>query len=43
MRLHLDWSAFDAYGEGDAYAALPAHGAGFGKAAAVFCIGTAPR
>ncbi|MEX8518151.1 MAG: (Fe-S)-binding protein [Leptothrix sp. (in: b-proteobacteria)] len=39
MRLHLDWSAFDAYGEGDAYAALPAHGAGFGKAAAV-CIGS---
>lgn len=37
--LQLDWSAYDAYGAGDAYAHLPAHGAGFGKAAAV-CIGS---
>jgi len=37
--LTLDWSAYDAYGQGDAYAALPAHGGGFGKAAAV-CIGS---
>lgn len=36
--LQLDWTAYDAYGAGDAYAHLPAHGAGFGKAAAV-CIG----
>ncbi len=37
--LVLDWSGYDAYGAGDAYAALPSHGAGFGKAAAV-CIGS---
>jgi glycerol-3-phosphate dehydrogenase subunit C len=37
--LVLDWRAYDAYGEGDAYAAIPSHGAGFGKAAAV-CIGS---
>jgi len=37
--LQLDWTAYDAYGAGDAYAHLPAHGAGFGKAAAV-CIGS---
>lgn len=34
----LDWSAYDAYGEGDAYAQLPARGGSFGKAAAA-CIG----
>lgn len=34
----LDWSAYDAYGEGDAYAQIPASGGSFGKAAAV-CIG----
>jgi len=39
LPLALDWSAYDAYGAGDAYAALPRHGAGFGKAAAV-CIGS---
>jgi glycerol-3-phosphate dehydrogenase subunit C len=37
--LQLDWSAYDAYGAGDAYAHVPAHGGGFGKAAAV-CIGS---
>ena len=37
--LQLDWTAYDAYGAGDAYAHLPAHGAGYGKAAAV-CIGS---
>jgi len=37
--LALDWSAYDAYGAGDAYAQLPATGGGFGKAAAV-CIGS---
>ena len=37
--LVLDWSAYDAYGAGDAYAAIPSHGAGLGKAAAV-CIGS---
>lgn len=37
--LALDWSAYDSYGQGDAYAALPAHGGGFGKAAAA-CIGS---
>jgi glycerol-3-phosphate dehydrogenase subunit C len=39
LRLRLDWSGYDSYGQGDAYAALPAHGGGFGKAAAV-CIGS---
>ncbi|GAA5172124.1 (Fe-S)-binding protein [Viridibacterium curvum] len=34
----LDWSAYDSYGAGDAYAQLPSAGGGFGKAAAV-CIG----
>jgi hypothetical protein len=38
MKLHLDWSAYDSYGAGDAYAHLPASGGSFGKAAAV-CIG----
>src|SRR5512139_1632947 len=38
MDTQLDWSAYDSYGDGDAYAALPATGGGYGKAAAV-CIG----
>lgn len=38
MKTQLDWSGYDHYGEGDAYASIPAHGEGFGKAAAV-CIG----
>lgn len=37
--LALDWSAWDAYGAGDAYAQLPAHGEGWGKASAA-CIGS---
>jgi Fe-S oxidoreductase len=39
MKLELDWSAWDSYGQGDAYAAVPRHGEGFGKAAAL-CIGS---
>ena len=39
LQLQLDWSGYDSYGQGDAYAELPAHGAGFGKAAAL-CIGS---
>ncbi len=38
METQLDWSAYDSYGAGDAYAAVPAAGGAFGKAAAV-CIG----
>lgn len=38
MQTELDWSAYDSYGAGDAYAQLPARGGGFGKAASV-CIG----
>ncbi|MDP3872112.1 MAG: 4Fe-4S dicluster domain-containing protein [Methyloversatilis sp.] len=38
MRTELDWSAYDSYGAGDAYAQVPAAGGGFGRAAAV-CIG----
>lgn len=34
----LDWSAYDSYGTGDAYAQLPSGGGAYGKAAAV-CIG----
>lgn len=34
----LDWSAYENYGAGDAYAQLPAGGGAFGKAASV-CIG----
>jgi Fe-S oxidoreductase len=34
----LDWSAYDSYGAGDAYAQIPAAGGAYGKAAAV-CIG----
>lgn len=37
--LQLDWSAHDAYGQGDAYAAVPGRGEGFGKAASL-CIGS---
>lgn len=37
--LVLDWRAYDAYGAGDAYAAVPRAGGGFGKAAAL-CIGS---
>ncbi|WP_428422235.1 (Fe-S)-binding protein [Methylibium sp.] len=39
LELQLDWSAYDSYGQGDAYAAVPAQGEGFGKAAAL-CIGS---
>ena len=38
MDPRLDWSAYDSYGAGDAYAHVPAAGGAFGKAAAV-CIG----
>ncbi len=38
LKTELDWSAYDSYGAGDAYAQLPANGGSFGKAAAV-CIG----
>jgi hypothetical protein len=38
MDTQLDWSAYDSYGAGDAYAAIPAQGGSYGKAAAV-CIG----
>lgn len=38
MDTQLDWSAYDSYGAGDAYAQLPATGGAYGKAAAV-CIG----
>ncbi len=38
MDTQLDWSAYDSYGAGDAYAAIPAEGGSYGKAAAV-CIG----
>lgn len=38
MDTQLDWSAYDSYGAGDAYAAIPAEGGAYGKAAAV-CIG----
>ncbi|MDD5036033.1 MAG: 4Fe-4S dicluster domain-containing protein [Methylococcaceae bacterium] len=38
MDTQLDWSAYDSYGAGDAYAALPSAGGAYGKAAAV-CIG----
>lgn len=34
----LDWSAYESYGAGDAYAQLPATGGAYGKAASV-CIG----
>lgn len=38
METQLDWSVYDDYGSGDAYAQLPVTGGSFGKAAAV-CIG----
>ncbi len=38
MKTQLDWSGYNHYGEGDAYASIPAQGGGFGKAAAA-CIG----
>lgn len=38
MEPRLDWSAYDSYGAGDAYADVPTSGGAFGKAAAV-CIG----
>lgn len=38
MKTSLDWSAYDSYGAGDAYAHIPSSGGSFGKAAAV-CIG----
>lgn len=38
IKTRLDWSAYDSYGAGDAYAQIPARGGAYGKAAAV-CIG----
>ncbi|MDX1914001.1 MAG: 4Fe-4S dicluster domain-containing protein [Methylophilus sp.] len=38
MKTKLDWSAYDSYGLGDAYAQIPTEGGAYGKAAAV-CIG----
>ena len=38
MKTKLDWSAYDSYGAGDAYAQIPTQGGAYGKAAAV-CIG----
>jgi glycerol-3-phosphate dehydrogenase subunit C len=38
METKLDWSAYESYGAGDAYAQIPAQGGAYGKAAAV-CIG----
>jgi glycerol-3-phosphate dehydrogenase subunit C len=38
VKTMLDWSAYDSYGAGDAYAQIPAQGGAYGKAAAV-CIG----
>ena len=38
LKTQLDWSAYDSYGAGDAYAHIPAAGGSYGKAAAV-CIG----
>ncbi len=38
MKLHLDWSAYETAGQGDAYAGIPATGGDFAKAVAV-CIG----
>ena len=39
MKTELDWSAWEGYGQGDAYAAVPRQGGGFGRAAAL-CIGS---
>jgi len=38
VRTHLDWSAYESYGAGDAYASIPATGGDYAKATAV-CIG----
>ena len=38
MKTRLDWSAYESYGAGDAYAQIPSEGGAYGKAAAV-CIG----
>lgn len=38
MKPQLDWSAYDSYGAGDAFAQLPAEGGAYGKAAAA-CFG----
>lgn len=38
MKTKLDWSAYESYGAGDAYAQIPSEGGAYGKAAAV-CIG----
>ena len=35
----LDWSAYNSYGEGDAYAEVPVHGGDYAKAASL-CIGS---
>ncbi|WP_034412067.1 (Fe-S)-binding protein [Derxia gummosa] len=48
MRTHLDWSAYESYGQGDAYAHIPATGGDYAKATAVCigarqCQGTAPK
>lgn len=37
MRLHLDWSAYENAGQGDAYAGIPASGGDFARAVAL-CI-----
>lgn len=37
MKHHLDWSAYETAGQGDAYAGIPANGGDFAKAVAV-CI-----
>jgi hypothetical protein len=39
MKNKLDWSTYDSYGEGDAYAQIPAAGGAYGKAASL-CIGS---
>jgi Fe-S oxidoreductase len=39
MKNKLDWSAYESYGEGDAYAQIPAEGGAYGKAASL-CIGS---
>ena len=35
MKTHLDWSGYDTYGMGDAYAGIPATGGNYAKAVAV--------
>ena len=39
MKTHLDWSAYDNHGMGDAYSGIPATGGAYAKAVAV-CIGS---